>query len=240
MNNYRNKFYDKYHTQFNSQISQVDSKVLNSLFTHYDFKIFPYLKNYRKDSNILELGCGPGYLLDYLKLKGFTNSIGIDISSEQIDIAKSKGHNVRLDDVFNFLRNSTAKYDLIFAFDLIEHFSKDELLELTTLIYNHLHKDGLFIIRTPNGQGLFSGQIIYGDLTHQTIFTPNSLTQLFSNIGFNNLNFIKNVPVRKNLVGFLRATMWSTLKIILNLVMLIEVGGTQKIWTRDFYCVAKK
>lgn len=240
MNNYRNKFYDKYHTQFNSQISQVDSKVLNSLFTHYDFKIFPYLKNYRKDSNILELGCGPGYLLDYLKLKGFTNSIGIDISSEQIDIAKSKGHNFRLDDVFNFLRNSTAKYDLIFAFDLIEHFSKDELLELTTLIYNHLHKDGLFIIRTPNGQGLFSGQIIYGDLTHQTIFTPNSLTQLFINIGFNNLNFIENAPVRKNLVGFLRATMWSTLKIILNLVMLIEVGGTQKIWTRDFYCVAKK
>lgn len=205
MRNYRNQFYDKHHTQFNSQISQVDSKVLSSLFAHYDFKIFPYLKYFKEDSNILELGCGPGYLLDYLKLKVFTNSVGIDISSEQTDIAKSKGHNVRLDDVFNFFRNSTEKYDLIFAFDLFEHFSKDELLELTSLIYNHLQNDGLFIIRTPNGQGLLSGQIIYGDLTHQTIFTPNSITQLFSNIGFNNLSFIENAPVRKNLSGFIRA-----------------------------------
>uniref|UniRef100_A0A832CYK3 Class I SAM-dependent methyltransferase n=1 Tax=Ignavibacterium album TaxID=591197 RepID=A0A832CYK3_9BACT len=240
MSNYRIQFYEKYHTQFNSQISQVDSKVLSSLFTHYDFKIFPYLKNFKVNTHILELGCGPGYLLDYLKLKGFTNSFGIDISSEQIEIAKSKGHNAKLADVFDFLRNSTEKYDLIFAFDLIEHFSKDELLELTSLIYNHLNKDGLFIIRTPNGQGLFSGQVIYGDLTHQTIFTPNSLTQLFSNVGFNHLDFIENAPVRKNLVGFLRAKMWAALKIILNFFMLIEVGGTQKIWTRDFYCVAKK
>lgn len=239
-NDYRINYYDSYNSTFNSQISQVDSKVLSSLFVHYDFKVFPYLKNFNKDSNILELGCGPGYLLDYLKLKEFNHSIGIDISSEQIEIAKSKGHNVRLDDVFDFLRNSTEKYDLIFAFDLIEHFSKDELLELTNLIYNHLQNDGLFIIRTPNGQGLFSGQIIYGDLTHQTIFTPNSLTQLFSNIGFNNLSFIENAPVRKNLSGFIRAAIWTTIKIILNLIMLIQVGGTQKIWTRDFYCVAKK
>lgn len=237
---YRINYYDSYNSTFNSQISQVDSKVLSSLFNHYDLKIFPYLKNFNYDSNILELGCGPGYLLDYLKLKGFTNSFGIDISSEQIEIAKLKGHNVKLDDVFDFLRNSAEKYDLIFAFDLIEHFTKDELLELTSLIYNHLNKDGLFIIRTPNGQGLFSGQIIYGDLTHQTIFTPNSLTQLFSNIGFSNLNFIENAPVKKNFVGFVRAAMWSALKVILNLVMLIEVGGTQKIWSRDFYCVAKK
>jgi SAM-dependent methyltransferase len=84
---YRINYYDSYNSTFNSQISQVDSKVLSSLFNHYDFKIFPYLKNFNYDSNILELGCGPGYFLDYLKLKGFTNSFGIDISSEQIEIA---------------------------------------------------------------------------------------------------------------------------------------------------------
>lgn len=237
---YRINYYDSYNSTFNSQISQVDAKVLNSLFTHYDFKIFPHIKNFRNDSNILELGCGPGYLLDYLKLKGFTNSIGIDISSEQIDIAKSKGHNVKLDDVFNFLRNSTEKFDLIFAFDLIEHFSKDELLELTNLIYNHLHKDGLFIIRTPNGQGYFSGNIIYGDLTHQTIFTPNSLTQLLSTNGFIEILFLENAPISKNLFGLIRSLLWKGLKTFLNFTILIENGGTQKIWTRDFYCVAKK
>lgn len=240
MNKYRNQLYENYHSKFNSQISKIDAKVIDSLFAHYDHKILPYLNNFKKNSSILELGCGPGYLLDYLKLNGFTNFTGVDISHEQVELAKSKGHNVLLDDVFNFLRNSSDKYDIIFAFDLIEHFTKDELIKLTNLIFNSLSDDGLFIIRTPNGQGYFSGNIIYGDLTHQTIFTPNSLTQLLSNTGFNKIDFIENAPIKKNLMGIVRASLWSVIKLILNITLMIENGGTQKIWTRDFYCFAKK
>lgn len=237
---YRKKYYDSYNTSFNSQISKIDAKIIDSLFAHYDHKVLPHLNNFAKDSLILELGCGPGYLLDYLKLNGFNNITGVDISREQVELANSKGHNVLLDDIFNYLRNSSNKYDIIFAFDLIEHFTKDELLELTNLIYNSLSDAGLFIIRTPNGQGYFSGHIIYGDLTHQTIFTPNSLTQLLVNAGFNSVEFNENAPVKKNLTGIVRATLWSIIKSILNFTLMIENGGSQKIWTRDFYCFAKK
>ncbi|WP_337872183.1 class I SAM-dependent methyltransferase [Ignavibacterium sp.] len=237
---YRKKYYDSYYTAFNSQISKIDAKIIDSLFAHYDYKVLPHLNNFAKDSLILELGCGPGYLLDYLKLNGFNNITGVDISREQVELANSKGHHVLLDDIFNYLRNSSDKFDIIFAFDLIEHFTKDELLELTNLIFNSLSDAGLFIIRTPNGQGYFSGHIIYGDLTHQTIFTPNSLTQLLANAGFNNIDFSENAPVKKNLTGIVRATLWSVIKSILNFTLMIENGGSQKIWTRDFYCFAKK
>ncbi|MFN3872707.1 MAG: class I SAM-dependent DNA methyltransferase [Ignavibacterium sp.] len=237
---HRNLLYEHYQSGFNSKITRVDKKVLTSLFQHYDVKILPFLKSLNKHSNILELGCGPGYLLDYLKLKGFVNLKGIDISSEQIEIAISKGHNVVVEDLFDYLKKSSDKFDAIFAFDLIEHFTKDELLKLTDIVYNSLNKGGLFFIRTPNGQGIFSGQIIYGDLTHQTIFNPNSLIQLLSNAGFQQVKFFENAPVSKNLIGFIRLLLWKLLRFLLNFLKMIESGGKQDIWTHDFYCIAEK
>lgn len=240
MTNHRDKLYEHYHSEFNSRISDVNPKVLSSLYQHYDVKILPYLKQGANQLNILEIGCGPGYLLDYLRLSGFTNIKGIDISEEQIAIAKAKSHNVAVEDVFDYLKNTSEKFDVIFAFDLIEHFTKDELLELTDLVYNSLNEKGLFIIRTPNGQGVFSGQVIYGDLTHQTIVNPNSLTQLLSRSHFSKIEFIENAPVGKNIIGMIRLLLWKTLRTILNFSKMIESGGRQDIWTHDFYCIAQK
>lgn len=240
MTNHRNIIYENYHSKFNSKIANVTQNDLHSLSRHYDVKIMPSLKLFDKNCSILELGCGPGYLLDYLKSKGFNNLKGIDISAEQIEIAQSKGHNVIVGDVFVFLKNSSEKYDAIFAFDFIEHFTKDELLELTELVHNSLRDEGLFLLRTPNGQGIFAGQIIYGDLTHQTIFNPNSLTQLLANNGFKEIKFIENAPVGKNLIGLARLFLWKLIKLSLNFLKMIEGGGKQDIWTHDFFCIAKK
>lgn len=240
MINHRTKLYEHYHSDFNSRISNINAKVLISLYHHYDIKILPFLKSFDKDINILELGCGPGYLLDYLKLKGFKNFKAIDISNEQIELAKAKGHNVKVDDVFLYLKNSSEKFDAIFAFDLVEHFTKDELLELTDLVFNSLNNEGLLFIRTPNGQGIFPGQVIYGDLTHQTILNPNSLTQLLIQSGFRQIYFIENSPVGKNLNGLIRLFLWKLIKLFLNFIKMVESGGKQDIWTQDFYCIAKK
>lgn len=239
-NQHREVFYSKYHSNYKTFISSVDEKALNSLFTHYDYKILPVIKNYNISAKILELGCGPGYLLKYLQSKGFDNTFGIDISEEQIQIAKNEGLNVIQADVFDFLKTTNEKYDLIFAFDFIEHFTKDELVELAKLIYEKLNDNGAFIIRTPNGEGFFAGYAIYGDLTHQTIFTTNSLIQLLSQAGFNQIECFENGPIVKDLKGFLRKITWEFFKVIINIFRLSEIGGKIKILTQDFYGVAYK
>lgn len=240
MDDFRRIFYKKYHTEFNLIINASDRRVIESLFAHYDRKILPKIKNFSPDSKILELGCGPGYLLDYLKLLNYNNTLGIDISKEQIEIAKSKNHKVIQTDVFDFLRNTSDSWDIVFAFDFIEHFTKDELIHLMELIYNVLNKNGLIFLRTPNGQGIFPGQVIYGDLTHQTILNPNSLTQLLIQSGFRQIYFIENSPVVKNLNGLIRLFLWKLIKLFLNFIKMVESGGKQDIWTQDFYCIAKK
>jgi SAM-dependent methyltransferase len=238
--NHRDILYTKYHTSFNSLISLADEKTLKRLYAHYDYKIYPIIKNFNKSASVLELGCGPGYLLQYLKSKGFNNCFGIDLSPEQIEIAESKGHSVIQGDAIEFLKTRQKTYDIIFAFDFIEHFTKDELIELSMLIYDSLNQGGVFILRTPNGQGIFAGTIIYGDLTHQTIFTPNSLIQLLIQAGFKEVKCFENGPLSKDLKGFIRKLFWEFFKFILNVFRISEIGGKINILTQDFYAYSVK
>ena len=240
MKDYRNTIYENYETKFNRVIDNVDEKSIKSLYEHYKIKFMPFLHPFNKQCKVLELGCGPGYLIEFLNKNGFDNIIGIDISPEQIALAKSKGYNVINKDVFEFLRNNDLTYDVVFALDFIEHFTKEELIELSKLIYNRLNNGGILIVRTPNGEGLFPNRIIYGDLTHQTILNQNSLSQLLNYSGFNNFIFIENSPVAKNLKGLLRKILWKIIKLPLNFVKIVETGAPQKLWTQDFICIAKK
>ena len=86
----------------------------------------------------------------------------------------------------------------------------------------------------------FPGKIIYGDLTHYTIFNPNSLLQILKINGFDRINFIESGPVAKNLKGAVRLVLWKIIKLIYHFVRIVEQGATEKIITQEFYCFAKK
>jgi SAM-dependent methyltransferase len=61
-----------------------------------------------KDSNVLELGCAKGKSLKYLKSKGAKEVWGIDISKEQINLAKENG----LDENHLFIGPMTGNYNI--------------------------------------------------------------------------------------------------------------------------------
>jgi 2-polyprenyl-3-methyl-5-hydroxy-6-metoxy-1,4-benzoquinol methylase len=240
MSDFREPFYEKYDSTFKEYISNESPEAIASNWRKLRKKVLPLLIGYSKDANILDLGCGPGYIMQSLRSEGFKNITGIDISSEQIVKAKQKGLNVKVGNVFDYLILESNKYDIIIAFDFIEHFDKDELIKLIALINQTLKNGGILVIHTPNGQGMFPQKIIYGDLTHLTIVTPNSLIQLLKLEGFDEIKIIESGPVAVNIIGFLRLIIWKTIKILYNIIRLAETGGRDKILTQDLFCVAKK
>lgn len=145
-----------------------------------------------RHSLILDVACGVGYLECYLLRKGFTNIHAIDLSGEQIKIAKEKLTEHGLDyngqvefevvDAFEKLRKS-RNYNVLVMVDFIEHFSKNEILELLHLSYDALHDGGLFILRMPNAENLMFGSF-YHDFTHETPFTIRSIRQCLTMSGF--------------------------------------------------------
>ncbi|MBV6512592.1 MAG: Ubiquinone biosynthesis O-methyltransferase [Ignavibacteriaceae bacterium] len=240
MNDFRAELYKTYVSGFKSKIASYSDEDVKKQWEWADYKYLQLLQKYPKDAKILEIGCGPGFFLEYLKNRGYDNALGIDFSEEQIAFADKRGVKAIAGDALQFLKSCSNDYDIILAFDFIEHFSKDELILLSRDIYNALAPGGMLLLHTPNAQGLFPNRIIHGDLTHLTIFNPNSIVQLFGSAGFTGIEVFETGPVPKDIKGRLRLVAWSLLKVFLNLLKTIESGGGISIWTQDMIGVCYK
>jgi 2-polyprenyl-3-methyl-5-hydroxy-6-metoxy-1,4-benzoquinol methylase len=237
---FRAELYNKYVSTFKSYIGGDNTANPESDYRAYEKQYLPLINSFNRDASLIDIGCGTGYFLQFLKSKGFNNLYGIDISEEQIDRAKQKGIHADVADAFHFLRTTEKKFDIIFILDFVEHFYKNELFELFQGLYAILNTNGIIIIRTPNGQGLFPGKIIHGDLTHLTIFNPNSLLQLLQATGFKNIKSYETGPVLKDVRGLIRTIIWKIFKVLVGIIRIAETGDREKIITQDFICVAQK
>lgn len=240
MNDFRAELYKTYVSGFKSKIASYSPEDVQKQWDWADYKYLPLIQKYPKEAKILEIGCGPGFFLEYLQKRGFTNTLGIDFSAEQIAYAEKRGVKAITGDALEYLKSQTGSYDIIIAFDFIEHFSKDELITLSRDIFKALAPGGMLLIHTPNAQGFFPNRIIHGDLTHMTIFNPNSIVQLFSSAGFTGIEVFETGPVPKNLKGKLRKAAWGLLKVFLNALKTIESGGGLTVWTQDMIGVCYK
>jgi len=94
------------------------------------------------DSRILDVGCGSGQLLLYLKEVGFRSLLGIDPLLEQ-DIRYDAGVTV----LKTFLSDVSGVYDFIMLNHVIEHMP--EPLEILRLVRGLVSDTGHVLIRTP-------------------------------------------------------------------------------------------
>lgn len=197
-----------------------------------------------KQARILDLGCGNGAFLYFLKREGYKNILGIDVSPEQIELAKKIGINgVKCQDVLDFLKNSDEKFNVITAFDLIEHFRKDEFLLLSKLVYRALKAQGLFILRTINGETPFSGRLRYADLTHEICFTRRSISTALLNANFKK---VKALPAYhyfpEGIRSSIKFTIWKIIEFGLRIYMMVETGNFKDkyIFTQNLLGVGYK
>jgi 2-polyprenyl-3-methyl-5-hydroxy-6-metoxy-1,4-benzoquinol methylase len=237
MEDFRKALYQKYQSTFKKHIDINNQEFSESDYRYFKFKYLPLIKSYNVNSSILDLGCGTGIMMNYLNKSGYKNVEGVDISEEQINVAKSLGLNASVCDAFSFLDNC-QKYDIIFMLDFIEHFTKEEIITLMRKINKCINPGGVLILRTPNGNGIYPNNVIYGDLTHLTIFNSNSLTQLLKFSDFEFIEFYETGPIPKNLKGTIGFILWNFEKFLFNIFRFIEVGKTEKYLTKEFICKA--
>lgn len=146
--------------------------------------IHAYLPSYR-ESAILELGCGFGGLLRALVDEGYRNLKAIDLIPECCAFVKEHvGVEPRCVDLLTFLAEDEGSYDVLIAVDVIEHFTKNEIVSIVERLYEVLKPGGIFIMRVPNGGSLGGIGVRYAGFTHETAFTPGSINELFRALGF--------------------------------------------------------
>ena len=61
--------------------------------------VVTFIDSFSRDTSVLDLGCGPGWLLRVLKARGFLNVRGLEIVASVAAIVQSKGIPVVVGDV---------------------------------------------------------------------------------------------------------------------------------------------
>lgn len=194
----------------------------------------PYLKKvirehfpYDRSARIIDLGCGHGAVVYFAQAAGYQNVMGVDRSPEQVKEAQRLGiAGVKEGDLLKALESlSDESVDLIVAFDVIEHFTKDELVLFVDEVNRVLRKSGKWIIHTPNGESPFAGRIRYGDFTHEQAFTRTSLAQLLNASGFSLVTCYEDSPIPHGIKSTVRLILWKIFRGGLKVFIAAETGS---------------
>ncbi len=137
------------------------------------------------DMNCLEIGSGTGVFLAYLARKGLANFRGMDHDPALLAVQPSDVvDRFECADVWSYLESlQDTTFDRIVLLDVLEHFSPDEGFRLLSLINRALSGQGKIIVKVPNVASPWGQHYQFGDLTHKTAYTGDSLRQLATACG---------------------------------------------------------
>lgn len=238
---YQDKFYSKYvsaHTgQLYGELSLEKIKRRFPAWRKYFGKFLPE----NKEAKIIDLGCGNGGFVWWLQEVGYRSAEGIDISPEQVELAEKLGiENIQEASIEIFLKNKVKFYDTIFIMDVLEHKSKESVLDTLELIWGSLKEEGVLIIQTSNAESPFGFRIRYADFTHEISFTKDSIKQILTISGFKRVKVFPVKPAVHGLISFIRLVLWDFIDLCLRFYLLIETGSAKGIFTQGIIVVSQK
>lgn len=244
MKNYRERIYQSYiESQFGEAHSIEDMKSEYKLHDRYFKKNYQQFLPANRESAILDAGCGLGHFLHYAKEAGYKNVIGIDVSKQLAEFCKTNGLNAFATDLFSFLEDKKNSYDVIIFNDVIEHLTKDEIVNLLDLMNAALKDGGCLLVKTPNMTNPFTaagGRYI--DFTHEIGFTEGSMLEILKVTRFENIKIIGTdvYVLYENPLNYLAKFVAFLMSKFLYVMSYMYGRKTLKIFEKDILAIAYK
>lgn len=233
---YRDRLYANYGHNFQDAGESFDRQGAKRWGKAQNYRLRNWLPS-GKDARILDIACGAGKLLCFFKDNGYENLAGVDISPDQVALARQVTPGVVQGNVLEYLEQNPASCDLITAFDIIEHFHKDEVLRFLDGCYAALKPNGRLLLQTCNADTPWGTMHRYGDFTHEVCFNPNSLSRLLKLTGFQHTEARESGPVPwgYSITCTIRYLIWQLLRGGLMAWNLVETGSKgDGVFTRIF------
>lgn len=230
---YREQLYGNYHSTQSGRASGIDAlSLFEREMRQFNNEILPIVEqSVSKEAQIFDMGCGSGSLLKVLQNKGYKNCTGMDISPEQVKQATDFGvSNVVLGNAINHVKSEQGACDLLLGMDIIEHFTKDELVELLLHIRKFLKPGGKAIFRTPNLDAPMATAFANGDFTHENYLNASSAEQVMLACGFSEVNVLPSYmntysPIKE----ILRKFFWAIVKLRCKVALFATARSSKNI-----------
>ena len=231
---YRERFYREYASTVQGAGNTFDQAGAEAWGTPYRKYLRGWLPE-NAQAAILDAACGGGRLLYFLRQEGYERLTGVDVSPQQVALARQVIDDIERANVLEFLVRCTERFDLILGLDIVEHLSKDEVLAFVDGCRGALRPGGRLVLQTPNGDSPWVGSVRYADFTHETGFTPSSLRCVLELCGFSNVQARECCPVAHGFRSSLRAMAWRGIRMARLASSLVETGDVgSRICTRVF------
>jgi len=129
-----------------------------------------------RGKRVFEIGFGNGAFLAWARMQGALIS-GNEINATLIGHGCEQGYDVSTTTLDTLVARG-ARYDLIIAFDVFEHWDTQELIDNIRHIAALLADDGVLLARFPNGHSPFGRVHQYGDFTHKSVLSKGKIHYL--------------------------------------------------------------
>jgi 2-polyprenyl-3-methyl-5-hydroxy-6-metoxy-1,4-benzoquinol methylase len=152
------------------------------------------VRNLRR-SQVLDFGCGSGYLLDALLSRNIPCA-GADFSEDSVSVVEKRlGDNTLFQGV-QLVRGlptniADGSYDTVFLIEAIEHLLDDDLEATLTELHRIVRPGGVLIVTTPNNEQLTRAESICPDcgcifhpVQHVRSWDQQSLPSTMRQFGF--------------------------------------------------------
>jgi len=233
---YRDRIFRNYASQFQDSDLSFDRTASIRWGKAYKYYLRGWLPK-SPDADIIDLACGGGKLLHFLKDQGYRNIHGVDISPEQVELSRQIAPDVTRANILDYLEGRREVFDVMIGLDIIEHFSKDEAFSFLDKCFAALKPGGRLILQTPNADSPWGTVHRYGDFTHEICFNPNSLARILDLCGFRNVVAREQGPVPRgySLKSTARAMAWTVVRSGLKFWNVVETGNAGSgIFSRTF------
>jgi 2-polyprenyl-3-methyl-5-hydroxy-6-metoxy-1,4-benzoquinol methylase len=233
------RFYDQY------QSAHVAPRKGEATLAQFRARVPIFERQWRRllpsdpQAAMLDVGCGSGGMVWWLQQRGYANATGIDISPEQVAVARALGvAGVEEADLRDHLRRHPAAYDRLFVRDVLEHFERPAIVEILELCRAALRPGGAVLVQVPNAEPPLGGRIRYGDITHELAFTESSLRQLFRTVGFTRVDLYPAGPVLQGLKDLPRHLLWKVFEGVYRLMVFAETRRRNAVVTENIIAAA--
>lgn len=181
----------------NTNLTEKNRNFFDKISRYYDNKIFiKYLTNSqlkmlniikpRKNSKILDVGCGTGNLLHILEKQNQNYKLhGIDISKEMLKLAKKKLLKTRLKLQSAEEPNSKNEFDYIFSTEAFHHYS--DYNSIMNNFNKALKKNGKLIVLDFDFGFLFNKIFHLIEPGNSKMHSASEFKNLFKQHGFKNI-----------------------------------------------------
>jgi SAM-dependent methyltransferase len=148
-------------------------------------------------SDVVDVGCGRGELLDLLRQRG-VRARGVDTNHGMVQLCRSRGLDVEQGDALGFLeRQPDGGIGGLAAIQVVEHFDPAYLLRVLETAYHKMRDGAPMVLETINPacwMAFFETYI--RDVTHRQPLHPETLRYLVQASGFTSVDVHFRSPVR--------------------------------------------